>query len=281
MNPLMNYLGQLRKSKIGLVGWGIILTFVFIAIFAPLISPYNPNAISGAYYQHPSMLHLFGTNQEGQDLFSQNMYGTRIPLIVGTTAALVAVVLGLLVGLFSGYFGGVPDEILMRITDFFLVVPAIVLMIVISALIGGTLTNVILIIGGLSWPMTARVVRSMVLSIKEWPFVEVAKSSNGSSLYIMFKHILPNVMPVVFANAALSVANAIFTQAALVFIGVGDVTDLSWGNIMHFAYINGTITTGIWWYMIPPGIFIVLLTVGFIFLSTSFETIFNPRTRRI
>ena len=103
------------------------------------------------------------------------MYGTRIPLIVGTTAALVAVVLGLLVGLFSGYFGGVPDEILMRITDFFLVVPAIVLMIVISALIGGTLTNVILIIGGLSWPMTARVVRSMVLSIKEWPFVEVAK----------------------------------------------------------------------------------------------------------
>ena len=154
-------------------------------------------------------------------------------------------------------------------------------MIVISALIGGTLTNVILIIGGLSWPMTARVVRSMVLSIKEWPFVEVAKSSNGSSLYIMFKHILPNVMPVVFANAALSVANAIFTQAALVFIGVGDVTDMSWGNIMHFAYINGTITTGIWWYMIPPGIFIVLLTVGFIFLSTSFETIFNPRTRRI
>ena len=114
MNPLMNYLGQLRKSKIGLVGWGIILTFVFIAIFAPLISPYNPNAISGAYYQHPSMLHLFGTNQEGQDLFSQNMYGTRVPLIVGTTAALVAVALGLLVGLFSGYFGGVPDDILRK-----------------------------------------------------------------------------------------------------------------------------------------------------------------------
>ena len=281
MNPLMNYLNQLRRSTIGMVGWGIVASFVVIALIAPIISPYNPYAISNAYLQHPSLLHLFGTNQEGQDLFSQNMYGTRIPLLVGSTAALVAVLMGLIIGLFSGYFGGILDEILMRVTDFFLVVPAIVLMIVISALIGGTLTNVILIIGGLSWPMTARVVRSMVLSIKEWPFVEVAKSSNGGSIYIMFKHILPNVMPVVFANAALSVANAIFTQSALVFIGVGDVTDLSWGNIMHFAYINGTITAGIWWYMIPPGIFIVLLTVGFIFLSTSFESIFNPRTRRI
>ena len=129
-----------------------------IAIFAPLISPYNPNAISGAYYQHPSMLHLFGTNQEGQDLFSQNMYGTRVPLIVGTTAALVAVALGLLVGLFSGYFGGVPDDILMRITDFFLVVPAIVLMIVISALIGGTLTNMV--------PVSiSRLIRSTALTL--------------------------------------------------------------------------------------------------------------------
>jgi peptide/nickel transport system permease protein len=129
--------------------------------------------------------------------------------------------------------------------------------------------------------MTARTIRSMVLSIKELPYVEAARASNAGHFYIMFRHIVPNVMPVVFANAALSVANAIFTQAALVFIGVGDIADLSWGSIMHFAYINGTITSGIWWYMVPPGVFIVLLIIGFIFLSTSFESIFNPRIRRI
>jgi peptide/nickel transport system permease protein len=265
----------------GIIGWGIIVFFVLIAVLAPIISPYNPNATTNAYLSPPSLTHPFGTNQLGQDLFSQNIYAARISLLVGLSAGFFTTIIGLLIGLFSGYYGGILDEILMRITDFFLVVPAIVLMIVISALIGGSTISVILIIGGLSWPITARTIRSMVLSIKEQPYIESAKANNGGSIYIMFRHILPNVMPVVFANASLSIANGIFSQAALVFIGVGDISDLSWGIIMHFAYVTGTITTGQWWYIVPPGLFIVILIIGFTFLSSSFESIFNPRVRRI
>ncbi|MGB9729984.1 MAG: ABC transporter permease [Thermoplasmata archaeon] len=281
MSSFYNYLRSLKKSRMGIIGWGIIVFFVLIAVLAPIISPYNPNATTNAYLSPPSLTHPFGTNQLGQDLFSQNIYAARISLLVGLSAGFFTTIIGLLIGLFSGYYGGILDEILMRITDFFLVVPAIVLMIVISALIGGSTISVILIIGGLSWPITARTIRSMVLSIKEQPYIESAKANNGGSIYIMFRHILPNVMPVVFANASLSIANGIFSQAALVFIGVGDISDLSWGIIMHFAYDTGTITTGQWWYIVPPGLFIVILIIGFTFLSSSFESIFNPRVRRI
>ncbi|MGC8621936.1 MAG: ABC transporter permease [Thermoplasmata archaeon] len=281
MSSFYNYLRSLKKSRMGIIGWGIIVFFVLIAVLAPIISPYNPNATTNAYLSPPSLTHPFGTNQLGQDLFSQNIYAARISLLVGLSAGFFTIIIGLLIGLFSGYYGGILDETLMRITDFFLVVPAIVLMIVISALIGGSTTSVILIIGGLSWPITARTIRSMVLSIKEQPYIESAKANNGGSIYIMFRHILPNVMPVVFANASLSIANAIFSQAALVFIGVGDISDLSWGIIMHFAYVTGTITTGQWWYIVPPGLFVVILIIGFTFLSSSFESIFNPRVRRV
>ncbi|EQD33663.1 ABC-type dipeptide/oligopeptide/nickel transport system, permease component [mine drainage metagenome] len=200
-------------------------------------------------------------------------------MIVGFAAAAISVIVGLVIGLYSGYFGGWADEILMRVTDFFLVIPTLVFMIVIAAVIGPSLLNVILVIGLLSWPSTARTIRSMVLSIKNWPFIESATINGGKSNYIIFRHIAPNVFPVVFANAVMSVASAIFAQASLVFLGVGDVTDISWGGIIHDAFAFGAVTAGMWWYVIPPGLFIILVILGFTMTGYSLEEMFNPKRR--
>ncbi len=269
-----------RSNKLGVVGLIIIVFFIIMAIFAPYIATHDPNKTNPAkYLLPPSEEHWFGTNEVGQDLFSRNIYGARISLLVGFLAAGVAVFIGVFVGLISGYFGGWIDEVLMRITDFFLVMPALVLMIVIAALLGPSLINVILVIGALSWSGTARIVRSMTLTIKEWPFIEAAKASGAGHFKILFKHIFPNVMPVVYANAALTISNAIFSQAALVFLGVGNVSDISWGSILHYAFSSGALGTGKWWYFVPPGIFILLLIYGFILVGYSLEEILNPRLR--
>ncbi len=282
MTQIREFWNEFRKNKMGLAGLGIIIFFVVMAITAPYVAPYNPNATNpNLFLTPPSLSHIFGTNEIGQDLFSRNLYGAQISLIVGFSAAIVTVVVGLIIGLISGYFGGIIDEILMRITDFFLVIPAIVFMIIISALVGPSLLNVIMVIGLLSWSPTARIVRSMVLSIKEWPFIESARANGAGHFYIMFRHIMPNVIPIVFANMTLAISNAIFSQAALVFLGVGDVNDISWGNILHFALSSGAISAGDWWYVVPPGLFIILVILGFVLVGYSLEEILNPRLRRI
>ena len=270
-----------KSNKLGLFGLGIIIFFIIIAVFSPYIATHDPNKTNPAeYLAPPSQKNWFGSNEVGQDLFSRNIYGSRISLIVGFLAAAVAISIGVIIGLISGYFGGWIDEILMRITDFFLVIPALVLMIVVAALLGQSLINVIIVIGVLSWSSTARIVRSMALSIREWPFIEGARASGGGDFYIIFKHILPNVMPIVYANAALTISNAIFSQAALVFLGVGDVSDISWGSILHYAFSSGALGTGKWWYFVPPGVFILLMIYGFILIGYSLEEILNPRLRR-
>jgi len=271
-----------KSNKLGVVGLCIILFFILLSLLAPYITPYDPEKTNPMeYLTPPNGKHWFGTNEVGQDLFSLNIYGARISLIVGFLAAGVAITIGVIVGLISGYFGGWIDEILMRITDFFLVVPALVLMIIVAALLGPSLINVIMVIGVLSWSSTARIVRSMVLSIKEWPFVEAARAIGGGDFYIIFKHILPNTMPVVYANAALAISNAIFSQAALVFLGVGNVSDISWGSILHYAFASGALSIGAWWYFVPPGLFILLLIYGFILIGYSLEEILNPRLRKM
>jgi len=270
------------KNKLGMTGLIIIVLFVLIAILAPYITkhdPYETNPMKTLL--PPNSEYWFGTNEVGQDLFALNIYGTRVSLIVGFLAALVAITIGTAVGMISGYFGGVVDEILMRITDFFLVIPPLVLMIVIGAILGPSLINAILIIGMLSWSPTARIVRSMTLSIKERPFVEAARAVGASDTTILFKHILPNVMPIVWANMTLTVSTAIFSYAAMVFLGVGDVNDLSWGMILHYAFTSGALTSGMWWYFVPPGIFIMLLIFAFVLVGYSLEELFNPRLRHL
>ncbi|MCL5788244.1 MAG: ABC transporter permease [Candidatus Marsarchaeota archaeon] len=251
-----------------------------MAILAPYISPYNPNQIDpNAILQGPSFHHLLGTNEVGQDILSLVIWGSRVSLLVGFLATAVAITVGTTIGVAAGYFGTAADEVLMRLTDFFLVVPAVVLAIIVAALLGNSLLNVVLIIGLLSWPPTARIVRSSTLVYKHAPFVEASKVAGASSIHILRTHILPNVMPLVYANTALTIANAIFTQSALVFLGVGDINNISWGQTLHFAYSSGAITAGDYWYAIPPGLMIVLAVLGFALAGYSLDEAFNPRLK--
>lgn len=280
MTQEQNFLRIFLHSRKGMAGLIIVLAFVFMGVLAPVVSPYNPGTTNpNAFLLPPSPQHPFGTNVLGQDLLSLDLYGAQISLIVGISAAAIAVGLGLVAGLFSGYMGGIVDEIIMRIVDFFIVIPALVFMIIIAALLGPSTVNVILVIGMLSWAPTARIIRSMVLSIREWPFVESAKANNGGSLYIMFRHIFPNVSSVLYGNAMLAVASAIFTQAALVFLGVGNVTSISWGGIIREAYVTGALDAGDLSYVVPPGFFIFILIFGFIMIGYAIEEILNPKLR--
>jgi peptide/nickel transport system permease protein len=267
-------------NKRSMAGVSIIALYVILAVLAPYTSPYSPYQTDvNSILQPPSLQHLFGTDDAGRDLFSENMYAIWTSLIVGLFATLVTVVVGTVVGLVSGYYGGLLDEVLMRVTDFLLIVPPVMLMIVIGALLGSSLVNIILVIGLLSWSPIARVIRSMVLTVKEWPFVEASRAMGAGDKLIMFKHIFPIIAPVVFANSMLSVANAIFSHAALLFLGVGNINDISWGTILHFAYTSGSFTAGYWWYFTPPGIMLLGLVVGFMLLGVGLEETYNPRLR--
>jgi len=270
-----------RSNKFGMIGLAILLVFIFISLFAPLIAPYGEWEYAVAPpFSPPSPEHLFGTDELGRDLFSLVVYGTRISLLIGFFAALLSAFMGGFIGIFSGYYGGIIDDILMRITDAFLVIPSIVLMIVLAAMLGTSINNIIIVIAITTWPGTARLVRSQVLSLKERPFVEFAKAVGAGDARIMFSHIFPNVLPLIFANMILGISGAILSEAGLSFLGLGDPHHTSWGLILHYASGHGAIAGGLWWYVVPPGICILLLVLAFIFIGYAMDEILNPKLRK-
>jgi len=252
-----------RRNRMGVIGLCMLIFFVAVAILTPYLAPYDPTTtFSSAFLQPPSWTHLFGTNEAGQDLFSQVVYGTGPSLIIGFAAALIATTIGTLIGLTAGYFGQLIRDLLMRLTDFFLVIPALVLMIVLASIMSSGLTSIILAIGLVGWTGTARVVMSQTLSLREQTFVEASKASGAGDFYILRSHILPNVMPVAFAQTVLVVANSILYEATLTFLGLGNPAQITWGQILQFAFVSGAITTS-WWYVLPPGISIMLVVLAF------------------
>ncbi len=278
---ISGFLKIFAKRRIGIAGIIIIIFFVILAIIAPILPIPSPDYTNPmAANIPPSLKYPFGTNGVGENVLSLCIWGSRISLEVGLAAAAFIVLIGLIIGMIAGYFGGILDEVLMRLTDFVLVLPSLVLVIIIGAIYGTSLLNIILIIGMVSWPRTARIVRSMTLSVRELQFIEATKSINGSGIYIIFRHVLPNVISVVIATGILSVSGAIFMQASMVFLGVGDVTAVSWGQQIEMAFITGGVVDGFWWTSFFPGLFLVLLIVGFVFLSIPLEEIFNPKMVR-
>jgi len=227
----------------------------------------------GGYYG------LLGGGSYGEDLLSQLLWGSRIAILVGLLAAFISTFVGLIVGLVSGYFGGLVDEILMRVTDFFLVIPGLPLMIVLAAILGASWINIVLVIALLGWTGTARLVRSQVLAERQKAYVEAARAIGASDLYIIFRHILPNVTPLLFAQITLGVAGSILSEAALSFLNLTSPYDVSWGRMLMQASTSGAYSRGCWWYVFFPGFCIVLLALSFTLVGYAVDEILNPRLR--
>jgi len=277
---LLNFWRIFRRNPLGIIGVVILTCFLGIAIFCPVLSPYDPVETVGGYLGPASRAQILGTDQIGRDILSRVLYGTRISLLVGTTAAAIAVFIGTSIGLVSGYFGKGPGELLMRFTDMFLVMPQLVLMLILAALLGQNIYIIMLVVGVTSWPLMARIIRSEVLSLKQRPFVERAISIGCSDFYLIRKHILPNVMPLITANAILVIPTAIIAEATLSFIGLGDPTAISWGSILNAAFGHHAIILGLWYWFIPPGLAIVLLCMSFALIGHAVDEVLNPRLRK-
>ena len=281
-----------RANWQGMVGLGILVFFLLMALLAPFLIPHallDPNAqirdasgqMLGAY--HPptwSYYNWFGTDQVGQSVLAQFIWSARISLTVGLLAALISTVIGAGIGIAAGFYGGWQGEVWMRITDAFLVIPWLPLAMVLVAMSGPSFVTIIVIIGMTSWPGTARVVRSDVLRVRELQFIERARAIGSSNGHIMRKHALPNVMPLIFANLVLVVAIAILSETTLSFLGLGDPLNFSWGTMLHYAWVNGAAGAGIWWYIMPPGIAIILVVLAFTFIGMAYDEVLDPKLRK-
>ncbi len=265
-----------RKVWAGLL---VISFLAFIAVAAPYLAPYDPSEIVGDPYEPPSSEHLLGTDDVGHDVLSWLIYGSRTSLLVGTLGALGAVAIGVLIGLVAGLIGGLIDEILMRLTDIVLTIPYIVFVIVLVAYLGPSIWNIILSIAVLGWPTIARMVRSHVLSLKENLYIDAAVAVGASRLYIMRKHILPGLIPLIVPIYVLTVVDGILTEAGLSFLGLGDPTQPSWGTLLYYAQIRGAFIKGLWWWVLPPGLMITVTGLGFLLLGSGLEEYFNVRLR--
>jgi len=280
---------RFKKNKAALVGLVFIGVVVFMAIFSPIIARYPPNDLPGLRDRPPqtrvppSLKYLFGTDLIGHDVFSQVVYGAGSALYVGFGAAAIAMSLAVLVGLVAGYYGGVVDNILMRITEIFLVFPFLLILLVFLKVVTtlapsgvGGLSMVILMIGLFSWAPNARIIRGEVLRVKSSEYIEAAKSLGASRRRIIFRHILPNVLHIVIVLTTLQIATAILVEAAVSFLGFGDPNSITWGQQLQKA--NEAVKEA-WWEGIFPGFFITLLVLGFNLLGNGLRDALDPRLR--
>ena len=278
---------RFKKNKAALAGAFIIGFVIFLAVFDQIIAPFPPNAKPGFHTQEarepPSLKYLFGTDYVGHDVFSQVVYGSRSALFVGFGAATIAMSLAIIVGLVSGYYGGIVDNVLMRITEIFLVIPFLLILLVflkvITAVVPsgvGGLSIVTVMIGVFSWAGNARIIRGEVLRVKESEFIEASKSLGASRLRIVFKHIFPNVLHVVIVLTTLMIANAILIEAAVSFLGFGDPNSITWGQQLQKA--NEAVKEA-WWEGVFPGLFITLLVLGFNLIGNGLRDALDPRLR--
>jgi peptide/nickel transport system permease protein len=268
---------RLLGSTRGRVGLGVIAVFALVAVLGGALAPDDPRASSVDVLAGMSAAHPLGTTENGSDVLSQLLVGARVSMVVGFAAALISSVLGATVGLVGGYFGGWADRVLDALENWFLVLPTLPLMIVLARLLSPSLLVLILVIGLTSWAGTGRIVRAQVLTLKERAFVERARALGAGDLYIIRTHILPNTLPLVFANTVLIVAVAILSEAALAFLGLGDPNSISWGTMLENAFSAGAPSAGAWWYVVPPGLCLTVLVLAVALLGHLFEEQVNPR----
>lgn len=271
-------LTALRKPT-SMVGLGIIVAFLIVSIFAQWIQPYSTTTPSCQVFEPPSPAHWLGCDDGGIDMLSLVLQGGQVSMFVGFAAAFMAVGIGAVFGVLSGYFGGWVDTVIMRVTDYFIVIPQIVLMIVVSAVWGPSLTHVIIVIGALMWTSTARVIRAQVKTLRERVYVQRVEALGAGNARIIWRHILPQLGPLLIASAVLAITVAIFNETALAFLGLSDPTAVTWGTIMEHAFDRNAVSTGAWWAIVPAGVCVAVLIMGCYLLGSSIEDGLNPRLR--
>ena len=254
-----------------LIGIAIILLFTLMALFADRLSPIDPKSIEFFPWERPGNGHPLGTNSYGQDVFSQVVHGARVTLLVGVLAGLLTALIGTAVGLVAGYKGGAVSEVMMRIVDVFLTIPSLEFTIVIASMLPKmTVASTILVIGALNWMWMARSVRSQTLSERRRDYVDAAKALGMSDIEVMFREILPNIIPVITANMVMVITQAMLTEASLSFLGIGDPSAISWGKMLSTAFDSGAILYEAWYWILPPGLCIATLGYSFMLIGNSF-----------
>ena len=266
-----------------MAGLVVLVVFVGAALLAPLLADADQlravNTTDNPIWAPPTEFPPLGTDNLGRPIWDQLVYGAQVSLLVGIAATLIAIVIGTVVGVSAGFFGGWTDAVLNRLSEWFLVIPFIPLAIVLAAILGASLRNIIVVIGVTSWPVTARLVRAQVLTIKQRLYVERSRALGGSSAHIMGRHILPNITPLVIANATLTVPIAILSETTLAFLGLADPLRVSWGSMLDDAFSAGALGREAWWWYLPPGLCVIAVVLAFTLVGRALETIFDPRLR--
>jgi len=269
-------------QRAGVAGLGILLVFIVLAISAPLLFSREmldiTQTLGNESLEGPNGTFWLGTDENGRSVLAVLVWGARASLIVGLAASLISMVLGTLIGVGSGHYQGFVGSLLQRLTDWFLVIPFIPLVVVLAAVLGQRgLGTIVLVLGVTSWPGTARLVRAQTLSVEGRPYLERAKVLGDSDWQQMTKHVLPNVMPLVLANTTLTVAIVILSETTLAFLGLGDPFLDSWGTMLDKATGAGAASTGAWWYLLPPGLCVILVVLAFTLIGRTLEVVLNPR----
>jgi len=287
--PLLRLVKRIRlplDDPFAIAGLAIYAVFFFVAIFADQLATHDPlEILYDTDYRLAADLrpledgYVLGTTSLGRDIYSQLVYGSRSALLIGLTAAFVVAVIGTVVGLLSGYFGGWVDILLMRAADIAFGIPFLPFVIVLAAFLEPSIWNVVLAMALILWRDTGRVIRSQVLSLRTRAYIDAARVAGSSDLKIVFRHIAPNILPLSFLYGSIAIGWAILTEASISFLGFGDPETISWGYMLQDAYASQALSTGGYYWFVPPGICIVLVVVAGFFISRGYEEILFPKLK--
>jgi len=258
-------------------GLFVLAAFALIAVLAPALADF-PRGYSADISMPPSAAHPFGTDDLGLDILAEVIWGTRVTMLVGLTASVVSLAIGVPLGLAAAYYRGWVDNVISSAVDIFLSLPMLPLMILVAAVLGPSMWNIALIIGAVSWPQVARVVRSQALTTVSMTYTEAARAMGGTDWHILVRHLLPDAVPVAVVNLVLNLSRAVLSEAGLSFLGLGDPTEWSWGRILQNAQRSGAFVTA-WWQTLFPSLAILLLVISATFVGTTLNEVLNPRLR--
>lgn len=280
LEPLRRFVRGFAARRGGVAGLAVLVAIIALALAAPAFihaSDLNVINASGQSLAPPSARFPLGTDQAGRSVLLLTIWGARPSLAIGVISTAVTIAIGAVIGLLAGHFEGIAGRVLMAVTDWFIALPVLPLAISLAVVLGQGDTSITVAIAVTSWSSTARIVRAQTLAVEARPFVERAHALGAGHRQVLLRQILPNVMPMILVSSTLTVAAAILSETTLQFLGLGNPTDVSWGTMLNQAFLQGAVTAGAWWYLLPPGAAILVVTLGFTLTGRAIEDVLNPR----